>query len=143
MWSSWEFRLARVTPSSINHLVSQSDGNFQSPVFNNYHFDETNITEQIIRRQGIADVDTSKNDYSALDFSEFVDGSDANRGKLGLFILRVLARTPGDDGGYYKQDGSVLPNPKTHPPAPAGRPCIEMVTRSIPRRETICWPIGA
>ena len=28
-----EFRLARVTPSSINHLVSQSEGNFQSPVF--------------------------------------------------------------------------------------------------------------
>ena len=28
-----EFRLARVTPSSINHLVSQSEGSFQSPVF--------------------------------------------------------------------------------------------------------------
>ena len=42
-----------------------------------------------MRRQSIADTDTSKNDYSALDFSEFVDGSDANKGKLGLFILRV------------------------------------------------------
>ncbi len=111
-----EFRLERVTPSSINHLVSQSDGNFQSPVFNNYNFDESNITERTIRRQGIVDTDTAKNDYSALDFSEFVNDSDANRGKLGLFILRVLGRQQGDDGGYYQQDGSVLPDPKSHPP---------------------------
>ena len=113
-----EFRLERITPSSINHLVSQSDGNFQSPVFNNYNFDESNISEETIRRQGIADTDTSKNDYSALDFSEFVNGSDANRGKLGLFILRVLGRQQGDNGGFYKQDGSVLPDPKSHPPDP-------------------------
>jgi len=105
-----EFCLERVTPSSINHLVSQSEGNFQSPVFNNYNFNETNFTEQIIRHQNIAATDTSKNDFSALDFSEFVDGSDANRGKLGLFILRVLARKQGENGGFYKQDGGVITN---------------------------------
>lgn len=110
-----EFRLERVTPSSINHLVSQSEGSFQSPVFNNYNFDETNITEQIIRRQDIAATDTSKNDYSALDFSEFVDGSDANKGKLGLFILRLLGRKPGEDGGFYQQDGGVLKNQPANP----------------------------
>jgi len=114
-----EFRLERVTPSSINHLVSQSEGNFQSPVFTNYNFDETNITEQIIRQQSIAATDTSKNDYSALDFSEFVRDSNDNHGKLGLFILRVLGREEGNDGGFYKQDGSVVPDPKTHPPDPA------------------------
>ena len=103
-----EFRLARVTPASINHLVSQSEGNFQSPVFNNYNFDETNITEQVIRRQQLAAADTSKNDYSALDFSEFVDDHDANRGKLGLFILHVLARKPGGNGDLYLQDGSTI-----------------------------------
>jgi alpha-2-macroglobulin len=102
-----EFRLQRVTPSSINHLVSQSQGDFGSPIFNNYNFNETNITEQTILRQPIAATDTSKNDYSALDFSEFVDASDANRGKLGLFILRVLARKPGEKGGFYKEDGGV------------------------------------
>ncbi|MCE0498348.1 MAG: alpha-2-macroglobulin family protein [Methylacidiphilales bacterium] len=106
-----EFRLARVTPASINHLVSQSEGNFQNPIFTNYNFDESNITEQIIRHQDIADNDTSRNDYSALDFSEFVNGSDANRGKLGLFILRVLGRTGDSDNGFYKTDGSILPDP--------------------------------
>ena len=106
-----EFRLDRITPSSINHLVSQSEGNFQSPIFNNYNFDETNIAEQIIRRQALENTDTSKNDYSALDFSEFVTGEGDNKGKLGLFILHVLARKDGDDGGYYKNDGSVMPVP--------------------------------
>jgi uncharacterized protein YfaS (alpha-2-macroglobulin family) len=103
-----EFRLARVTPSSINHLVSQSEGNFESPVFNNYNFDETDITEQVIRRQQLNVADTAHNDYSALDFSEFVDDRDANHGKLGLFILHVLARTVGDNGDYYLQDGSTV-----------------------------------
>jgi alpha-2-macroglobulin len=115
-----EFRLARVTPSSINHLVSQSDGSFQSPVFNSYDFDETNITEQIIRSQSIADTDTSKNDYSALDFSEFLDGSDANKGKLGLFILRVMARQDGKDGGYYKTSGDVMSVPEAPSLQPNG-----------------------
>ncbi|MCE0483690.1 MAG: alpha-2-macroglobulin family protein, partial [Methylacidiphilales bacterium] len=110
-----EFRLGRVTPSSINHLVSQTEGNFQSPVFSNYNFDESNITERIVRRQEIAATDTSRNDYSALDFSEFVNDSDANHGKLGLFLLRVVARTGGDDSGFYKRDGSVMLDPKTHP----------------------------
>ncbi|HEY0257075.1 MAG TPA: hypothetical protein VGC39_06510, partial [Candidatus Methylacidiphilales bacterium] len=113
-----EFRLERVTPSSINHLVSQSEGNFQSPVFDNYNFDETNIAEQIIRRQNIAGTEPSRNDYSALDFSEFVNGGDANRGKLGLFILRVLGRKEGEHGAFYKQDGSLLPDPLNHPVAP-------------------------
>ena len=114
-----EYRLARITPSSINHLVSQSEGDFQSPAFDlSNNFDETNISEELVRRQSIADIDTSRNDYSALDFSEFVDGSDANKGKLGLFILRVVGRTAGDKGGYYKQVGSVIPYPK-HDPATA------------------------
>jgi uncharacterized repeat protein (TIGR01451 family) len=111
-----EYRLSRITPASINHLVSQSEGSFQSPIFNNYTFNESNISEQIIRRQDIADTDTSKNDYSALDFSEFLNG-DANQGKLGLFILRVMARKAGADGGFYKQDGgSFKPNKSATPP---------------------------
>ena len=104
-----EFRLSRVTPSSIQHLVSQSEGNFQSPVFNNDNFNETNISEQLIRRQVVATPDTSRNDYSALDFSEFVSGGDTNRGKLGLFLLRVLAREKGGNGGLYLKNGQVIP----------------------------------
>jgi uncharacterized protein YfaS (alpha-2-macroglobulin family) len=110
-----EFRLARVTPASINHLVSQTEGNFQNPAFTNDNFDETDITERTILHQDIADTDTSRNDYSALDFSQFVDGSDANRGKLGLFILRILGRTGKHDNGFYKTDGSVLPDPAKQP----------------------------
>ncbi|HEX4141364.1 MAG TPA: alpha-2-macroglobulin [Candidatus Methylacidiphilales bacterium] len=103
-----EFRLARITPDAINHLVSQSEGSFQSSVFSEGNFDESNISEELVRRLPIAATSAAKNDYSALDFSEFVDGRDANRGKLGLFILHVLARKAGDDGAYYQPDGSVI-----------------------------------
>jgi len=103
-----EFRLARITPASINHLVSQSNGSFQSPAFSSDNFDESNISEELVRRTPIAASNAAKNDYSALDFSEFVDGHDANRGKLGLFILHVLARKPGEHGDYYQPDGTVV-----------------------------------
>jgi uncharacterized protein YfaS (alpha-2-macroglobulin family) len=103
-----EFRLARITPASINHLVSQSNGSFQSPVFSNDNFDESNISEELVRSTPIAASNAAKNDYSALDFSEFVDDHDANRGKLGLFILHVLARKSGEHGDYYQPDGSVV-----------------------------------
>jgi len=104
-----EFHLGRVTPDAINHLVSQSEGTFQSPVFANDRFDESNITEQIVRRQAMAASDTSKSDYSALDFSEFFNGGDSNHGKLGLFFLTVLARESGDDeAGFYKDNGTVM-----------------------------------
>ena len=102
-----EFRLARITPASINHLISQSDGSFQSPVFSNSNFDESNISEELVRRVPIAATNAAKNDYSALDFSEFVDDRGANSGKLGLFILHVLARKAGQDGAYYLPDGSA------------------------------------
>ena len=103
-----EFRLARITPPSINHLVSQSEGSFQSPVFSNDNFDESNISEELVRRVPIAASNAAKNDYSALDLSEFVDDGDANRGKLGLFILHVLARKAGEKGAYYLPNGSGL-----------------------------------
>ena len=119
-----EFRLGRVTPDAINHLVSQSEGTFASPVFSNYQFSESNITEQIVRRQALAASDTSKSDYSALDFSEFFNGNDSNHGKLGLFFLHILARTSGDDDAdFYKQDGTTLPVHK--PDEPVGTVSID------------------
>ncbi len=102
-----EYRLARVTPGQINHLVSQTEGTFQNPTFVSSNFDETNLAEEITRKQQIALKNNSETNYSALDFSEFVDARDENKGKLGLFFLHALGRNSGEGAGYYKSDGTL------------------------------------
>jgi uncharacterized repeat protein (TIGR01451 family) len=102
-----EYRLARVNPGEINHLVSQSEGSFSSPIFNSDSFNESDLAESIVRRVAIANTDAAQRNYSSIDFSEFVNGG-ANEGKLGLFILHLYGRKAGADGGYYQQSGDVL-----------------------------------
>jgi uncharacterized repeat protein (TIGR01451 family) len=101
-----EYRLARINPGEINHLVSQSEGVFASPVFTNSNFDETDLSESLVRRVSITNQDAAEHNYSAFDFSEFVDDRDSNRGKLGFFILQAFGRKSGV--GYYAPDGSIL-----------------------------------
>jgi uncharacterized repeat protein (TIGR01451 family) len=102
-----EYRLARVNPGEINHLVSQSEGSFQSPIFS-YNFGESDLAETIVKRDSIANTDAAQRNYSAFDFSDLVKDSGANEGKLGLFILHVYGRKTGAGAGYYQQNGDVL-----------------------------------
>ena len=104
-----EFRLARVTPGQINHLVSQTEGSFNDPTFVSSNFDETNLAEEITRRTPISLKNNSETNYSSLDFSEFVTPNDQNKGKLGLFLLHAIGRKAGpDNGGFYQTDGTLF-----------------------------------
>ncbi len=107
-----EYRLARIASGEINHLVSQSEGSFQSPIFEHENFGESDLSELTVRRDEIVSTDAAESSYSAFDFSEFVKDSDANEGKLGLFILHILGRKPGEGGGYYQQNGDILADAK-------------------------------
>jgi uncharacterized protein YfaS (alpha-2-macroglobulin family) len=103
-----EYRLARVNPGEINHLVSQSEGSFQSPIFNFDNFNENDLAELSVRRESIAASDVSQRNYSVFDLSDYVKDSGANEGKLGLFILHIYGRKTGAESGYYQQGGDVL-----------------------------------
>ena len=103
-----EYRLARVNPGEINHLVSQSEGSFQSPVFNSDNFNENDLAELIVHREGIAATDVSQRNYSAFDFSGYLKDNRENEGKLGLFILHMYGRKTGQGSGYYQDNGDVL-----------------------------------
>jgi uncharacterized repeat protein (TIGR01451 family) len=108
-----EYRLARINPGEINHLVSQSQGNFSSPIFNSDNFGEADLSELIVQRQAIAVANAAQHNYSAFDFSDLVKDNDANQGKLGLFILHLYGRRTGAHRGYYQQGGDVLPDAQT------------------------------
>ena len=82
-----EYRLGRVSPDQINHLVSQSDGNFQNPIFRNYNFGEDNLSRVTYKTVQINDSQNGRAGYLAFDFKTMLQGQDVE--PRGLFFLEV------------------------------------------------------
>jgi uncharacterized protein YfaS (alpha-2-macroglobulin family) len=83
-----EYEVARVATSQINHLVTQTEGNFQNPHFADPDlFSEENISRIAVERQGIALENKWKANYSAFDFSEHLRKPVDGGSERGLFFL--------------------------------------------------------
>jgi alpha-2-macroglobulin len=91
-YSHLEFKVGRVVDNQIQHLISQTSGNFQSPVFNNYRFGEENITEMFTEHQALNNEHPSKSVYSSFDFSKYLSSS--SQEGHGLFFFRVQGWDP-------------------------------------------------
>ncbi len=84
--------LWRILPRELNHLLSQSSGDFKSPYFRNYNFNEQNIAEVFREVRKLDASDARRAQFTAVDFGPYIDaGSGANRG---LFVLKVQAWDP-------------------------------------------------
>jgi hypothetical protein len=87
------FEIGRVMLDQINHLVSQSSGHFKSPYFENYKFDQDNITERFTEIRELRQLPHGKTQYSALDLSKYLtSGTGGNR--RGLFFFSVEGWDP-------------------------------------------------
>ena len=85
-----EYEIARVPADQINHLVSQTRGEFQSPEFVNYHFGRENIARIATERQSINVKNKYKANYSAFDFSKHLRPADDGGSPMqGLFFLQA------------------------------------------------------
>lgn len=83
-----EYEIARVATTQINHLVSQTEGNFQHPHFADpYFFNQENISRIATERQGIALENKWEPNYSAFDFSEHLRKPADGGSERGLFFL--------------------------------------------------------
>lgn len=82
-----KFTIARVLPRDINHLVTQTEGDFNNPVFRDYSFNESNISEISSEVQTFNASDQAKQQYTALDLSHYMQAKNNNAGSLGLFLL--------------------------------------------------------
>ena len=77
------FEIGRILGDQVHHLVSQSRGRFQSPVFNDWRFGPDNLTERIDETRRL-DSNPRHTQYTALAL-----GPKLISGKLGLFFLRA------------------------------------------------------
>ncbi|MBX3709128.1 MAG: alpha-2-macroglobulin [Gammaproteobacteria bacterium] len=85
--SAVKFDIARVLPDDINHLITQTNGDFSHPYFINYSFNRDNISEVFSRIQLFDTADLAKEQYTALDLSKYLATKPG--GPLGLFLLQA------------------------------------------------------
>ena len=89
------YEIARVPADQINHLVSQTSGNFQNPEFETSYFDEENIARIAHEKQPITMESRFKANYSAFDFAGHLKpATDGGSPMHGLFFLTAQAWDP-------------------------------------------------
>jgi len=82
-----KFKIARVLPDYINHLITQTSGDFSNPSFiSPDQFNENNISQisseiQHFEKEG-------EDNYTALDLEKYLKQNNA-KGPLGLFLLEA------------------------------------------------------
>ncbi|CAN5358644.1 hypothetical protein BH09VER1_BH09VER1_29090 [soil metagenome] len=89
-----EYQIARVATSQINHLVSQTEGNFQHPEFTSYSFNEENISRLGTEHQPLSLTDSFKANYSAFDFGPHLAIPKDGGSERGLFFLKARGWDP-------------------------------------------------
>jgi len=83
-----EYEIARVATTQINHLVSQTEGEFQHPRFQvSDLFNEENISRIALEHQGIVLENKWKANYSAFDFSGHLRKPADGGSERGLFFV--------------------------------------------------------
>ena len=86
--------VGRLLPRQLQHLVTQTNGAFETPQFNYWAFDSANITERFVKMIALPKVAPGKPQYEALDLTEYLDAGNERRG---IFLLRVQAWDTGRD----------------------------------------------
>ncbi|MEY2501244.1 MAG: alpha-2-macroglobulin [Verrucomicrobiota bacterium] len=89
-----KFEIDRVLSTQINHLVSQTEGEFQAPEFKNASFDQDNISRIAREDQTIALQNKWKANYSAFDFAKYLQKPADGGSERGLFFVTARAWDP-------------------------------------------------
>lgn len=76
--------VARIAAENLNHLVTQSSGDFAHPFFTHYDFTENNIAEVFEKTLPINNKNPAKADYSSLDLDDYLQN------KKGIFLLSLI-----------------------------------------------------
>ncbi len=88
--SKIEYTVARVPADQINHLVSQTRGEFQDPEFVGYRFGKENVARFAREQQSIRVQNPFRANYSAFDFAKYLSPTtDGGSPMQGLFFLKA------------------------------------------------------
>jgi len=88
------FEIDRVLSTQINHLVSQTEGEFQAPEFKHRSFDQDNISRIAREDQTISLQNKWKANYSAFDLSKYLQKPSDGGSERGLFFVKARGWDP-------------------------------------------------
>ncbi len=104
------FRLSRIMPKDVNHLVSMSNGNMRNFNFNTYNFSENNIAESEVSSFKIAGASDRYVSYFSYDLGEKMSSNPGKNLANGLFIFQVTdteSRLGRQENYYYGRQQSL------------------------------------
>lgn len=84
-----KFQIARVLPDNLNQLITQTEGDFNNPLFINQSFNEQNISEIFSEIQQFDTRDSGQQQYTALDLEKYLARQTNAQGFEGLFLLQA------------------------------------------------------
>lgn len=84
-----KFDVARVLPGDVNHLITQTSGDFSNPYFINGSFNQNNISQIFSQIQQFDASNAAKAQYSALDLGKYLAAKGNSGGPHGLFLLQA------------------------------------------------------
>ncbi len=82
--------VARINEDNLNHLATQTNGDFASPYFINYNFDENNMAEIFTKKLNINTTHPEAANYSSLDLNEYLAD------KKGVFLIKARGKSEYD-----------------------------------------------
>ena len=92
--------IGRVLPTQLQHLVSQSNGDFAKPEFNG-SFGEDNLVERFERKVPLPKLKEGRAHYEAIDLSTYLKNDGAER--RGVFLLTIKGYNPAAEAKEEKQ----------------------------------------
>lgn len=94
--SGLRVRLGRLLPDQLQHLVTQTNGDFATAQFSDsWNFNEANITERYTRKIRLPKLAPGSAHYETLDLGDYLNKDGADR--RGIFFVHVSNWTPPDD----------------------------------------------
>lgn len=85
-----KFELARVLPDDVNQLITQTEGNFNNPLFINPSFNQQNISQINSEIQTFDVSDLSKQQYTILNLDRYLNKeTNHGTGPKGLFLIQA------------------------------------------------------
>lgn len=87
-----QVQVGRLLPDQLQHLVTQSRGDFARPQFGNYQFNDSSITERFTDIVNVPRLSPGAANYQALDLARYLNKAGANR--QGIFLLNIQAYDP-------------------------------------------------
>jgi uncharacterized protein YfaS (alpha-2-macroglobulin family) len=93
------FRVHRVVPDQVNHLVTQSHGDLSNLQFSGYGgFNETNISKIYEREFTVSNGNAGEPNYTTLDLTDFMESDADARMRYGLFLVDAYRGDENDEG---------------------------------------------